>query len=516
MASSAPTLAVFHHADDIKPSNRGGFGAYSDLIGSKQVTCSESTKSVCTGVWGLDLDTPTSPFVATHDEAKYVVKGEAVVKDEVTGETHVLVPVSLFWIPAGAKASIVSSHGLKTVYVESRLMAPTQVPTSSETLEKKLNGLIAEYVAQNPASKKANERVRQSLPDGSTRSVLESSPFPLSVKSTKGSCLTSVDDKVLGAVTELEAELAESLKERFSSIDLVRFCNSGTEANTYALAAGLAYTGRKKVKFYKARHEFAPFKGLSFHGFSFLTGDITVERLPLAASQTHSTYHTNFEIGAILVEPMQCAGGMRPASEEFPRFLREAANILGTVLIFDEVVISRLDYHVVQGKLSITPDMTTLGKYIGGGMPFGAFASRKEIMGQFDPQSDSSKQLSHSGTFNNNIFTMSAAVAASKIVTKEAIDKTIMLGERARLGMNAILQKKGKSDKVFAIGCGSCVGLHFVGPDADILREICYFHNILQGLWIGRRGFLTFNFAHTGAEVDTFLASFKVYVDLYV
>ncbi|OQD86078.1 hypothetical protein PENANT_c008G11229 [Penicillium antarcticum] len=478
MASSAPTLAVFHHADDIKPSNRGGFGAYSDLI-------AQNRQSRFVLVFGA-LTSIRRP------------RREAVVKDEVTGETHVLVPVSLFWIPAGAKASIVSSHGLKTVYVESRLMAPTQVPTSSEKLEKKLNGLIAEYVAQNPASKKANERVRQSLPDGSTRSVLASSPFPLSVKSAKGSCLTSVDDKVyvdfvsdftaglFGAVTELEAELAESLKERFSSIDLVRFCNSGTEANTYALAAGLAYTGRKK--------------------YAIGTyNDISKTRSVL-----------DFEIGAILVEPMQCAGGMRPASEEFLRFLREAANILGAVLIFDEVVISRLDYHGVQGKLSITPDMTTLGKYIGGGMPFGAFAGRKEIMGQFDPQSDSSKQLSHSGTFNNNIFTMSTAVAASKIVIKEAIDKTIMLGERARLGMNAILQKKGKSDKVFAIGCGSCVGLHFVGPDADVLREICYFHNILQGLWIGRRGFLAFNFAHTGAEVDTFLASFKVYVDLYV
>ncbi|KAJ5753692.1 uncharacterized protein N7511_007845 [Penicillium nucicola] len=422
----------------------------------------------------------------------------------------------------------------------------TQIRKNSETLNKELNTLIAKYVEQNPGSEKAYDRARQSLPNGSTRSVLASHPFPLSVKSAQGSCLTSVDDKVyvdyvsdftaglfghsnpilqqaisqaatngfsLGAVTGLEAELAESLKARFSSIDLVRFCNSGTEANTYALGAALAHTGRKKVLVFDR----------GYHGGT-LNFDSEPNPLNIPHEYVIGAYDDiertrtvlDFEIGAILVEPMQCSGGMRPASEEFLRFLREVANTLGAVLIFDEVVTSRLDYHGVQGKFSIRPDMTTLGKYIGGGMPFGAFGGRKEIMGQFDPQSGTSKQLSHSGTFNNNIFSMSAAVAASKIVTKEAIDNINMLGEKARLGINAILQGEGKDDKVLAVGCGSCVGLHFAGPDADVLRELCYFHNILQGLWIGRRGFLAFNFAHTEVDVDKLLASFTSYVDLYV
>lgn len=490
------------------------------------------------------------------------------MKDEVTGETHVLVPGSLLWIPAGAKVSIVSSHDLRTVYFESRLMVPAQSPGTSqaEALKIKLNGLIAKYVEQNPASKTVHDRARQSLPDGSTRSVLASSPFPISIKSAQGSCLTSVDDKVyvdyvsdftaglfghsnptiqeaitkaasngfsLGAVTELEAELAESLKARFSSIDLIRFCNSGTEANTYALATALQYTECKKVSSYEASPETGPVHELivlqvlvfdrGYHGGT-LTFDSKPNPLNIPHEYIIGTYNDiektrsvlDFEIGAILVEPMQCSGGMRPATKEFLLFLREAANILGAVLIFDEVVTSRLDYHGVQGKFEIKPDMTTLGKYIGGGMPFGAFGGRSEIMGQFDSKSDGRKQLSHSGTFNNNIFTMSAAVAASKIVTKEAIDKTNKLGENARLGMNAILQTEKKSNKVTAVGCGSCVGIHFSGPDAEVLREICYFHNILQGLWIGRRGFLAFNFAHTGADVDVFLASFKSYIDIYI
>ncbi|KAF4973085.1 hypothetical protein FSARC_516 [Fusarium sarcochroum] len=409
-----------------------------------------------------------------------------------------------------------------------------------------LKTLITQYTEQNPLSKKAHDRAQQGLPGGSTRSVLAGDPFPLSIKSAKGSCLTSVDDRVyvdlvsdftaglfghsnpilkaaithaasngfsLGTVTELEAQLSESLKQRFNSIDLIRFCNSGTEANIYAVAAALAYTGRKKVLVFDH----------GYHGGTFTFG---AETNPLNIPHDYivATYDDinktrsmlDPEIGVILVEPMQSAGGMRPVSREFLLFLREAATALGAVLIFDEIVTSRLDYHGIQGVFGIQPDMTTLGKYIGGGMPFGAFGGKLDIMSQFDPKSNSTKKLSHSGTFNNNIFTMSAAVAATKLVTQESIDRINEFGDKARLGINTILQQAGKDRLVVAVGRGSCVGIHFSGPDADVLREICYFHHILKGLWIARRGFLAFNFAHTDSEVDLFLEAFKEYVDTYL
>lgn len=124
------------------------------------------------------------------------------------------------------------------------------------------------------------------------------------------------------------------------------------------------------------------------------------------------------EIGVIILEPMQLAGGMRPASREFLAFLREEADTHSSFIIFDEVVTSRLSYSGMQGVFGIRPDMTTLGKYLGGGLPFGAFGGRAEIMAQFDPQSRTSTKLFHSGTFNNNIFTMSAGVAAARLVTR--------------------------------------------------------------------------------------------------
>jgi glutamate-1-semialdehyde 2,1-aminomutase len=153
-------------------------------------------------------------------------------------------------------------------------------PSNLRALESRLETLKAQFIERNPLSKEAAERARLSLPGGTTRSVLHSEPFPVAIKSARGAVLTSIDgheyidfvsdftaglfghsndaiqDAVvraassgfsLGAVTELESRLSQSICGRFPSVELVRFCNSGTEANTYALAAALAYTRRNKV-----------------------------------------------------------------------------------------------------------------------------------------------------------------------------------------------------------------------------------------------------------------------------
>ncbi|KAM0544366.1 hypothetical protein ACHAPJ_011825 [Fusarium lateritium] len=116
----APKIGVFHDADTIVPKINDGAGTFSDLAGSDLA----SKSPVCVGVWDLHLDKPTSTIVAQHDEVKYIIKGELVVKDEATGETHTMGPGSLLWIPAGSKVSILSSNELRTVYFESRQMVP--------------------------------------------------------------------------------------------------------------------------------------------------------------------------------------------------------------------------------------------------------------------------------------------------------------------------------------------------------------------------------------------------------
>jgi glutamate-1-semialdehyde 2,1-aminomutase len=112
---------------------------------------------------------------------------------------------------------------------------------------------------------------------------------------------------------------------------------------------------------------------------------------------------------------------MRSASRGFLQFLRQAADEVGAVLIFDEVITSRLHYHGMQGALDVRPDMTTLGKYLDGGFPFDAFGGSAKFMDLFDPTATPGV-LHHSGTFNNNDFTMSVAVAAADLITKDSIE----------------------------------------------------------------------------------------------
>ncbi|KAL4890795.1 pyridoxal phosphate-dependent transferase [Aspergillus ambiguus] len=413
-------------------------------------------------------------------------------------------------------------------------------------LATKLDILVNEYIAENPLSKAASERASQVLPAGNTRSVLYSEPFPLTLKSGTGPMVTSLDgheyvDFVsdysaglyghshpviskavsealatgfsLGGVIEKEAQLAEILCSRFPSIERVRFCNSGTEANTYALATALAYTGRRKVLVFEN----------GYHGGSISfnsAGSVNPMNLPhdfvLAKYNNIEAIKPLIDdsIGAILIEPMQAAGGMNPSSKEFLQFLRESATAVGALLIFDEVVTSRFHFHGLQGAWGVQPDLTTLGKYIGGGFPFGAFGGRADVMKLFDPSAKGSLGLSHSGTFNNNVFTMTAAVAAAQLVTEESLGRVNALGDRFRMQGNDIVRRAGLTQISFT-GYGSAVGIHYHGGMSAVLRDAFYFHLLRDGIVIGRRGFISLNMQHTGDHVDQVLRSVQCFVDEY-
>src|SRR5262249_48301091 len=124
------------------------------------------------------------------------------------------------------------------------------------------------------------------------------------------------------------------------------------------------------------------------------------------------------ELAAILIEPMQGTTGCIAAERSFLAGLRALANETGALLIFDEVMTSRLAPGGLQEPHRILPDLTTLGKYVGGGMSFGAFGGRAELMEHFDPHRPDAFQ--HAGTFNNNVLTMNAGLAGlTEIYTPE-------------------------------------------------------------------------------------------------
>jgi len=270
--------------------------------------------------------------------------------------------------------------------------------TRNIDLDTALADAEARYVAANPQSKLHYERAAKTLPGGNTRTGMHFAPFPFIVEKAKGATVWDVDGHAyrdfvgdfsaglfghshpviieaiqramehgmsLGTASVWEAELAQLVCDRVPSIERVRFCNSGTEANTFALLTARAITGRDGILVFEG----------GYHGgsLSFPPGGNALN-LPFpttigtyndaASARTLIEQHKD-TLCAVLVEPMQGAGGAIPGTTEFLQTLRDACTEHGVFLIFDEVISSRLSGQALQGLLGILPDMTTLGKYVG-------------------------------------------------------------------------------------------------------------------------------------------------------
>ncbi|MFS2050555.1 aspartate aminotransferase family protein [Variovorax sp. CT11-76] len=297
------------------------------------------------------------------------------------------------------------------------------------------------FTEANPASRRQFEANAESMPGGNTRSVLFYAPFPLTIARGEGAALWDADGhryadfiaeytagvyghsapEIREAVIEamqggvnltghnlLEGRLARTIRERFPQVERLRFTNSGTEANLMALTAALHFTGRRRIVVFSGGYH----GGVLGFGDQPLPTTVPFDFLVLPYNDAETARARIAEqasqIAAVLVEPMQGAAGCIPGQPDFLRALREAATAAGALLIFDEVMTSRLGPRGLANELGIRADLTTLGKYIGGGMSFGAFGGRADVMAQFDPRTGA---LAHSGTFNNNVMTMAAGQA---------------------------------------------------------------------------------------------------------
>lgn len=416
------------------------------------------------------------------------------------------------------------------------------------SLDSALRSAAERFTAANPASRQRWTDARQSLPGGNTRTVLFHEPFPLAFAGGHGAELTDLDghtftdflgeftaglfghseprilDAVrraldgginLGGHNDLEQRLAALLTQRFG-LGLVRFTNSGTEANLMALATAVEYTRRRKVLVFRG----------GYHGgvltFGEKPGPLTVthewvlaDYNDLAGTRERIRDHAG-DLAAVLVEPMLGSGGAIPADPGFLEMLREEASAAKALLIFDEVMTSRLP------RPAPTPDLMTLGKYLGGGMSFGAFGGRADIMAYFDPTRNG--HLSHAGTFNNNVLTMSAGVAAlSEVLTDAALADLNARGDRLRTALNELFAREGVA--MHASGLGSILNLHFVtGPihrveDAAAadprLRQLLFLHLVHHGFWIAQRGLIALSLPITDADCDRLVTAIQGFIAEY-
>jgi glutamate-1-semialdehyde 2,1-aminomutase len=417
------------------------------------------------------------------------------------------------------------------------------------------------YRAANPESFRRWEEAARSMPGGNTRTVLFYSPYPLTLVSGDRQTLTDADGHryidflgeysaglyghsdpvirraieaaladgiVLGGPNRYEAGLAAEICRRFPSLELVRFCNSGTEANLFALSLARIVTGRDKVMVFDgAYHGGVLYFG---HGISPLNVPIPWVVAPYnRTAETLALIEQNAgQLAAVLIEPMQGSGGCLPADRDFLAALREACTKHGIVLVFDEVMTSRVSPGGVQALLGITPDMTTLGKYLGGGISFGAFGGKAALMERLDPRRPDA--ISHAGTFNNNVLGMAAGLAGLKELLTEAESRRINReGDRLRDRLNGLGRARGLPLQV--TGVGSLLGLHFArrpvrsvhdleAGDADQgrrreqLMKLFHLDMLDQGIYLARRGYVTLSLPMGEADFDRLAQAVDEFLEL--
>jgi glutamate-1-semialdehyde 2,1-aminomutase len=417
---------------------------------------------------------------------------------------------------------------------------------NAEPLAAAVARVEAAYAARNTGSRARFERARGLMPGGSTRTVLHYDPFPLTFVRGAGATLEDADGHVLldylgeytaglyghshpvlqqalataiaeglslGGLNRFEAELAAALRARFPSCELVRFCNSGTEANLMAITAARIATGRPEVLVMDGAYHggvlaFATRAAAVTAPFPWRYGRFNDLETTAAALADRPE-----QVAAVIVEPMMGGAGVIPAEPGFLAGLRELTRHHGCVLILDEVMTSRHGAGGLQGRHGVRPDLTTFGKYLGGGASFGAFGGRADVMAIFDATRPDG--IAHAGTFNNNTLSMAAGLAGlTGVFTPEVAEAFFGRGERLASRLRALAA--ARAAPLVVSGAGSMIGLHVqavpVRRPEDVLghadaRKLLHLALLERGVSIGRRGFVALSLPLTDADDDRFVAA---------
>jgi len=429
-------------------------------------------------------------------------------------------------------------------------MSTTTTLTNAD-LDAALEDARQSYTARNPRSLARHVEATAAMPGGNTRTVLHYDPFPLAMARGAGCRLWDMEgaeyvdllgeytaglyghshpviraaiDAALdggisfGASNTLEARFARIVCARFG-LARIRFTNSGTEANLMALATACAVTGRRGVMAFGGGYHGGVF---TFAGggspinapFEFVVAPYNDTEATLALIARHGP-----SLAAVILEPMQGSGGCLPADPEFLRAVAAAARQAGALLVLDEVMTSRLAPGGLGASRGVTPDLMTLGKYIGGGMSFGAFGGRADLLDRFDPRRPDA--LPHAGTFNNNVLTMAAGYAGlTELFTPEAASALNARGEALRARLNALCARSGAP--LCFTGIGSMLAVHTqAGPvrtpaeaarDDAKLKELLFFDLLAQGIWLARRGMMALSLPVGDAECDRLVGAVEEFL----
>src|SRR5882724_8438209 len=433
-----------------------------------------------------------------------------------------------------------------------------------------LETLVNDYKAKTSRSRQMYEEAVRVMPGGNSRTTTFFDPYPFYITRGQGARIWDADGaerldfngnytslilghappSVVEAVTEQatrgmsfpgpsehEVKLAELLTERIPSMEVVRFANSGTEATMNAIRAARAFTGRSKLaKFEGAYHGTHDWVLVSVSPDPEKSGSrkrpkpvaysagvpetVLKHTVVLPWNDIHACVKIlekqGRDIAALIVDPLMANAGLLVPQPGFLERLREVTERLGIVLIFDEVIAFRVARGGAQQRFGVRPDLTTLGKIIGGGLAVGAFGGRAEVMNAYDPRGGKGR-INHGGTFNANPLTMAGGVATMEQLTPEAYARLDILGDRLRTGVAKALRSLKYPGQI--TGTGSLFWLHHTKKrltdyrsqrPADPTASVETFMALInEGFLISQRGLGACSLAMTDADVDRFVEAVK-------
>jgi glutamate-1-semialdehyde 2,1-aminomutase len=425
------------------------------------------------------------------------------------------------------------------------------------------------YPDPKSVSRNMYDRALASLPGGNSRTTVFMKPYPIYAARGEGCRVWDVDGNqyidcinnftslihghahpalieaatrqlalgsAFGLPTESEIDLAELLAQRLPSVDQVRFANSGTEAVMMALKAARAFTGRPKIAkcegAYHGSYDYAevsldptpeawgrnaPVSVAYARGTpdNVLADVVTIPFNDAEAAVSLIREHGR-ELACVLVDPMPNRAGLAPADKAYLDALRQVTREVGALLIFDEVITFRLGYRGAQGLWDIDPDLTTLGKIMGGGFPVGAIAGRKEFMAVFDP-GHGKPALPHGGTFSANPVTMRAGIAAMELLDEAAFTRLDVIGEAVRTGIDEAFRRTGVPGGT--VGLGSLLKIHFTDrpirdyrsaypTEQEVLRQAIFNRGLLnRGVLAAGYGLMALSTPMTDTDIEMIVAA---------
>ncbi len=430
-----------------------------------------------------------------------------------------------------------------------------------------VQAIWGEYHRRTPQSRARCEQATQFLPGGDTRTSVYWQPYPTYIDRGKGCYVYDADGNryldfhnnftslihghahpavvaaiqaqvaqgvIFGAPAACQVELASILCDRVPSVERVRFSNSGSEATMVAMRLARAYTGKEVILKvdggYHGSHDFADVNitpNIDGDGIpplrrenrgvptSVLESLLVVPFNDLDAAEEVISAHSH-RLAAMIVEPILNAGGLVCAREGYLAGLRHLADRYGILLIFDEVVTFRLSRGGWQEVEGVEPDITTLGKIIGGGFGVGAVGGKAEIMELFNPTR--ADGIRHSGTFNGQSVVMAAGISNLQHLPQPEIDRINGLGQRMRQGLADAFRANGLQGTI--TGRGSLAYMHWTGREivtsADAARaanaagklvSLLQLGLLNRGIWVPYRGELCVSTPMEGREIDQLVAA---------